>query len=137
MSKKYLSVSVVNATPMTRQEYNTFRGWTVPSDENPEDEGYLIEALGAPASNHPDFNGYIDWVTAEQLEAECIAIPEFPSEVVTCDICGEGDTYKEVAVHAYSSGVKTVVHACIHDNCTACGVETLCFDVQSRTTVID
>lgn len=35
--KQYIGTKLVNAKPMTRQEYNDLRGWTVPSDENPND----------------------------------------------------------------------------------------------------
>lgn len=46
---------------MTRGEYNEFRGWTTPEDENPEDAGYLIEYLDGGKPNHPDHEGYISW----------------------------------------------------------------------------
>jgi len=29
--------------PMNRGAYNKYRGWTIPPDENPEDEGYLVK----------------------------------------------------------------------------------------------
>lgn len=28
---------------MTRGEYNIYKGWTIPQNENPEDEGYLVK----------------------------------------------------------------------------------------------
>ena len=31
---------------MTRLEYNQFRGWELPADENGADEGYLVEYVG-------------------------------------------------------------------------------------------
>jgi len=40
--KNYIGVKVVAAEPMSRGEYNEYRGWKIPSDENPEDEGYHI-----------------------------------------------------------------------------------------------
>jgi hypothetical protein len=42
MMKKYVRVNIVDAEPMTRGEYNRFRGWTIPADENPNNEGYII-----------------------------------------------------------------------------------------------
>jgi hypothetical protein len=54
-------VKEVNAKPMTRQAYNDFRGWTLPADENGDDEGYLVEYLDGGSPNHPDFTGYISW----------------------------------------------------------------------------
>lgn len=28
---------------MTRGDYNNYRGWTIPKDEDPKDEGYLVK----------------------------------------------------------------------------------------------
>ena len=42
--KDYIGVKVVAAEPMSRGEYNEYRGWKIPSDENPEDEGYQLNA---------------------------------------------------------------------------------------------
>ena len=36
--KDYIEVKVVEAAPMSRGEYNAYRGWKIPSDENPADE---------------------------------------------------------------------------------------------------
>jgi len=38
---------MVKAEPMNRGDYNTYRGWQIPSDENPSDAGYVLE--------YPDF----------------------------------------------------------------------------------
>ena len=43
--KDYIGVKVVTAEPMSRGEYNEYRGWKIPSDENPEDEGYHIRSV--------------------------------------------------------------------------------------------
>lgn len=59
--KKYIGTKVVNATPMTRQEYNDIRGWDLPADENGADEGYLVEYVDGGQANHPRFSGYISW----------------------------------------------------------------------------
>lgn len=40
--KKYIGTKVIKAKPMTRGEYNEYRGWQIPENENPEDEGYLV-----------------------------------------------------------------------------------------------
>lgn len=40
--KKYIRTNIVEAKPMTRGEYNDYRGWTLPADENGEDAGYLV-----------------------------------------------------------------------------------------------
>jgi len=40
--KKYECHKVVHAKPMSRGDYNDYRGWQIPEDENPNDEGYLV-----------------------------------------------------------------------------------------------
>lgn len=41
--KKYIGTKVILAKPMNRGEYNNYRGWQIPADENPADEGYLVK----------------------------------------------------------------------------------------------
>ena len=41
--KKYIGTKLIEAKPMTRGEYNEYRGWTIPPDENPGDPGYLVK----------------------------------------------------------------------------------------------
>ena len=40
--KKYIGTKTIYARPMTRGEYNEYRGWTIPANEDPGDEGYLV-----------------------------------------------------------------------------------------------
>lgn len=49
------------ASPMTRQEYNDARGWTVPDDENPNDYGVLLEHIGIEANSNIS-NCYVSWI---------------------------------------------------------------------------
>lgn len=63
----YIGIKQVKAKPMTRQDYNTLRGWEVPLDENPLDEGYLVEYADSEP-NHKDFSGYISWSPKETFE---------------------------------------------------------------------
>lgn len=41
--KQYIGTKIIMAKPMTRGEYNIYRGWKIPEDENPADEGYLVK----------------------------------------------------------------------------------------------
>ena len=41
--KQYIGTKIIMAKPMTRGEYNIYKGWTIPQNENPEDEGYLVK----------------------------------------------------------------------------------------------
>lgn len=61
----YIGVKLIRAKPMTRGEYNAFRCWNVPADENPADEGFLVEYLDGGKANHKDFAGYVSWSPAD------------------------------------------------------------------------
>ena len=39
---KYVGTELVESEAMTRLDYNVYRGWTLPSDENGEDKGYKL-----------------------------------------------------------------------------------------------
>lgn len=55
----------LRAWPMTRGAYNTYRGWPLPSGENADDSGYLVEYLDGGTSNHLHHAGYISWSPAD------------------------------------------------------------------------
>ena len=65
----YIGINVINAVPMSRQDYNTYRGWELPDDEIGEDAGYLVEYTGGGVSNHPSHAGYISWSLKAVFEA--------------------------------------------------------------------
>ena len=65
---QYIGVKLINARPMTRLAYNELRGWTLPADENPEDDGYLVEYMDGGQANHPGFTGYISWSPKDVFE---------------------------------------------------------------------
>jgi hypothetical protein len=67
--KQYIGTKLVRMQPMTRGEYNDFRGWTVPDNENPEDEGYLVEYLDGGKPNTPHYAGYVSWSPKAQADA--------------------------------------------------------------------
>ncbi len=56
---KYIRMHQVDAEPMTRGDYNKSRGWEIPANENPADEGYKVV--------YPD--GYVSWCPSAQFEA--------------------------------------------------------------------
>lgn len=64
----YIGTKRVKATPMNRLEYNTLRGLVVPANENPADDGYLVEYTDGGAPNMPGYAGYISWSPKEQFE---------------------------------------------------------------------
>jgi len=66
--EKFIGVKIVKAKPMTRGDYNDYRGWQLPADEDGSDEGCLVEHVNSPNSNHPNHEGYISWSPKEQFE---------------------------------------------------------------------
>jgi hypothetical protein len=59
--KKFLGLKVINAKPMNRLDYNIFRGWDLPEDEDGTDEGMLVEYVDGGKANTEDFSGYVSW----------------------------------------------------------------------------
>lgn len=56
--QKYIGIKLVEAKPMTRGEYNDYKGWTIPEGENPNDEGYVVKYE----------DGYVSWSPKETFE---------------------------------------------------------------------
>lgn len=56
--KKYLGVKQIEAEPLNLGDYNKFRGWKIPSNEDPKKEGYKIV--------YPD--GHISWSPKEVFD---------------------------------------------------------------------
>lgn len=54
---KYVGTKQIEARPMTRGAYNYYRGWPIPSDEDPNDNGYLVKYS----------DGYESWSPEKQF----------------------------------------------------------------------
>ena len=65
---RYIGVKEINARPMTRREYNDFRGWDLPANENGDDEGFLVEYIDGGSPNTPDYRGYVSWSPKDVFE---------------------------------------------------------------------
>lgn len=104
--KKYIGTKLVQAKPMTRGEYNDCRGWQTPENENPEDEGYLVEYS----------DGYISWSPKEVFEKAYIAVDDnknLPSGVSIGDkMVDEFISYTETQ----TMGDRTTVVRCVLRN---------------------
>jgi hypothetical protein len=60
----------IMAAPMSRGDYNKYRGWELPSNERYDDEGYLIEyepRLGEE-SNVRGHEGYVSWTPKQVFD---------------------------------------------------------------------
>ena len=73
--KTYIGTKIIRAKPMNRQAYNAYRGWVVPKDENPLDEGYLVEYMDGGKANTVKYVGYISWSPKAQFEAAYNEVP--------------------------------------------------------------
>ena len=56
------------ARPMTRGEYNEYRGHQNPADEDPADAGYLVEYTDGSKPNDHRHPGYISWSPKDVFE---------------------------------------------------------------------
>ena len=66
--QKCIGVERFEARPMTCGDYNVYRGWKIPADENPADEGYLIKYS----------DGYEKWISKETFEEVCVVEDDSP-----------------------------------------------------------
>lgn len=66
--KQFIGVKRINAKPMTRQEYNDFRNWNLPENENGADEGYLVEYIDGGKANTEQYAGYVSWSPKDVFE---------------------------------------------------------------------
>jgi hypothetical protein len=57
----HVGTKVIHALPMTREDYNIFRGWPLPENENGADEGYLVEYADGGDANVDGYAGYVSW----------------------------------------------------------------------------
>lgn len=66
--KKYIGLKIINAKPMTRLDYNIFRGWNLPENKDGEDEGYIVEYTDGGKANTTKYTGYISWSPKDVFE---------------------------------------------------------------------
>lgn len=64
----YLGTKLLKAKPMLLGDYNAYRGWPIPADEDPAAMGYLVEYLDGGKPNHVDHAGYISWSPRDVFE---------------------------------------------------------------------
>ena len=68
-TKTYIGTKVIRALPMTRQEYNDYRGWQLPADEDGDDDGFLVDYFDGGRANDSRHAGYyISWSPKDVFE---------------------------------------------------------------------
>jgi hypothetical protein len=76
--RTFVGTKIVTATPMSREDYITYRGWQIPADEDGTDYGYLIEYQDSGPSNDTRHAGYISWSPEAVFEATYKQSGELP-----------------------------------------------------------
>jgi hypothetical protein len=56
--KQFIGTKTLLANPMTLGDYNIHRGWTIPEDEDPNKEGYIVQYA----------DNYVSWSPKEAFE---------------------------------------------------------------------
>jgi hypothetical protein len=65
---RHVGTKVIDAQPMTRGEWCALRNWSVPANENPSDEGYLVEYTDREQPLIPGHQGYCSWSPKDVFE---------------------------------------------------------------------
>lgn len=104
--KKYIGTKLIETEPMTRGEYNEYRGWTIPADENPADEGYLVRYS----------DSYVSWSPKEVFDKAYLVVDDnenLPSGVsIGQRMVDEFISYTET----HTMGDRTTVVRCVLRN---------------------
>lgn len=87
--EKYIGIKKIEAAPMTRGAYNEYRGWKIPEDENPTDEGYIVKYA----------DGYISWSPRAAFEEAYNKMGNKP--LIDTALLMKSDDYKERFIAEY------------------------------------
>lgn len=91
--KQFIGTKLVFAIPMTRADYNIYRKWDLPPNENGADEGYLVEYQpkdGEP-TNVEGHAGYVSWSPKAVFEGSYLECKEgLPFEYVLDQVKNHG-----------------------------------------------
>lgn len=96
---KYIGCKMIEAEPINLGDYNTLRGWTVPADENPADDGYMVI--------YPD--GYRSWSPKDQFEKYCLKVTPNPKLKTGCSISTDMVEGFIKECHVATVGEKTTI----------------------------
>jgi hypothetical protein len=66
MLKKHIGFKLIEAEPMNLGDYNKFKGWTIPENECPLKEGYLVKYS----------DDYISWSPKEVFEKSYMLVAD-------------------------------------------------------------
>jgi hypothetical protein len=66
---KYMGFKLLEAEPMTLGDYNKMKGWTIPENEDPSKEGYVVKYS----------DDYISWSPKDVFEASYLQVKNNPN----------------------------------------------------------
>lgn len=66
--EKYIGTKLVEAKEMNLGDYNKFKGWNIPENENPKTEGYMVKYS----------DDYISWCPKKQFETNNLKVDDNP-----------------------------------------------------------
>jgi len=106
--QKYEGRKQILAKPMTLLEYNKYRNWEMPEDEDGTTEGYLVEYLDGGKANHPEHTNYISWSPKDVFDKSYKLIDtydqriqleykELMEKITKLRVFIESDIYSEIA----------------------------------------
>lgn len=87
--RKYVGTKIIEAKEMNRGDYNKYRGWTIPENENPNDEGYLVRYS----------DGYESWSPKKQFDEAYREYDE--SKLQSTAVLMQSSDYKERFIAEY------------------------------------
>lgn len=76
--KTYIGTKIIQARPMSRVDYNAYRNWVLPDNEEGADAGYLVEYLDGGKANDSRHAGYISWSPQAQFDAAYVQVDTNP-----------------------------------------------------------
>ena len=94
----YQSHKQVCRIPMNRADYNIYRGWVLPADENGADAGYLVEYLDGGEPNDSRHLGYISWSPKKQFDDGYTLVEAGGKTLHNSDISGARKNVKDIKV---------------------------------------
>jgi len=70
---KYIRTNLVDGEPMNLGAYNAYKGWTIPDNEDPNTEGFLVKYK----------HGYISWCPKDEFLSSGFKLESATAEGIT------------------------------------------------------
>jgi len=94
----HLGVTLTNAKPMTRRDYNIFRGWELPANEWGKDKGYLVHNV----------DGHLTWWPKKVFDRKNIALTKH-NTITQKDVDNMIDQIHIDTIEPNDSGTKVTI----------------------------